>query len=371
MRRPVIFVLLAGFAALVAALVVYSALKKREAEVQQALVKSVEIVVAARDLPIGSKLDASSVKMVRWSRDSVPPGAFTDSASLMNQYTRTNFVQNEPIIADRLFSGEKNAGVLPLLIPNGMRAVSVPVDEVSDVAGFVLPHTRVDVLVALAGGGAGDKPFSKIVLQNVEVLAIAQDIEIQGTDKAVPVKVVTLLVTPEEAERLTLATREGTLRLAMRNYEDTKVVMTSGVDVAQMLRSYGGPQPSVPMMAPQRVGAVSAAGAHGGRVRPVEVEILRNGKSSENVSFIRSDGSMQRSPKSEPSGGPSAADNAEKVSAATTGGPVAHGDGGARASAPVVADGHAMAAIGSEMPVLRTAGPASPGAPRRKTIDVP
>jgi pilus assembly protein CpaB len=369
MRRPVIFVLLAGFAALVAALVVYSALKKREAEVQQALVKSVNIVVAARDLSIGSKLDASSVKLVRWSRDSMPPGAFTDSASLMNQYTRSNFVQNEPIVADRLFSGEKNAGMLPLLIPNGMRAVSVPVDEVSDVAGFVLPHARVDVLVALAGGGAGDKPFSKIVLQNVEVLAIAQDIEIQGTDKAVPVKVITLLVTPEEAERLTLATREGTLRLAMRNYEDTKVVMTSGVDVAQMLRSYGGPQPGVPMMEPQHVGAVSAAG-HGARVRPVEVEILRNGKSSENVSFIRSDGSMQRSPKSEPSGGPSAADNPEKISVAT-GGPVAHGDGGARASARVVADGHAMAALESEVPVLRTAGPASSGAPRPKTIDVP
>jgi pilus assembly protein CpaB len=353
---------------MVAALVVYSALKKREAEVQQALVKSVDIVVAAHDLTIGSKLDASSVKMVRWSRDSVPPGAFTDSASLMNQYTRTNFVQNEPIIADRLFSGEKNAGVLPLLIPNGMRAVSVPVDEVSDVAGFVLPHTRVDVLVALAGGGAGDKPFSKIVLQNVEVLAIAQDIEIQGNDKAVPVKVVTLLVTPEEAERLTLATREGTLRLAMRNYEDTKVVMTSGVDVAQMLRSYGGPQPSVPMMEPQHVGAVTAPGV---RVRPVQVEILRNGKSSENVSFIRSDGSVRRSPRSEPGGGPSAADSSEKVSAATTGRSVAHGDGGAGVSAPVVTGGHSMAAFEGETPVLRTAGPESSSAPRPKTIDVP
>ena len=140
MRRPIIFVLLAGVAALVAALVVYSALKKREAEVQQAMVKNVEIVVANHDLSIGTKLDAGSVKLVRWSREAVPPGAYTDPGSVMNQYTKTSFVQNEPIVADRLFAGDKNAGVLPLLIPSGMRAMSVPVDEVSDIAGFVLPQ---------------------------------------------------------------------------------------------------------------------------------------------------------------------------------------------------------------------------------------
>ena len=211
----------------------------------------------------------------------------------MNQYTKTSFVQNEPIVADRLFAGDKNAGVLPLLIPSGMRAMSVPVDEVSDIAGFVLPHTRVDVLVAVSSGGSnGDKPFSKIVLQNVEVLAIAQDIEQVG-DKAQPVKVVTLLVSPEEAERLALASREGTLRLAMRNYDDTKIVMTSGVDVSQMLRSYGGPQPAMPMMEAQHVERPIVRAP---RANPIEVEVLRNGKSTENISFIRSDGSSHQAP---------------------------------------------------------------------------
>jgi len=177
MRRPVIFVLLAGFAALVAALVVYSALKKRERQVQEAMVQSVNIVVASHDLTIGSKLDQNSTKMTRWSRDSVPPGAFTDPGSVMGQYTKTGFVENEPIVADRLFSGIKNAGVLPLLVPNGMRAMSVPVDEVSDISGFVLPHTHVDILVTVGGGGPTGGAYSKIVLQNVEVLATAQDIE--------------------------------------------------------------------------------------------------------------------------------------------------------------------------------------------------
>src|SRR5580704_8333456 len=197
MRRPIIFVLLAGVAALVAALVVYSALKKREAEVQQAMVKNVEIVVANHDLSIGTKLDAGSVKLVRWSREAVPPGAYTDPGSVMNQYTKTSFVQNEPIVADRLFAGDKNAGVLPLLIPSGMRAVSVPVDEVSDIAGFVLPHARVDLVVSVANAqGSNNQQFSKIVLQNVEVLAVAQEIENAGADKPEVVRVVTLLVTP-------------------------------------------------------------------------------------------------------------------------------------------------------------------------------
>src|SRR5579863_8883233 len=135
MRRPIIFVLLAGFAALVAAMVVYSALKRREAEVQEAKLQSVEIVVAARPIGIGSKLDPDAVRTVRWSRDAIPPGAFTDPGAVIGKYTKNSFVENQPIIADWLFSGDKNAGVLPLPIPTGMRALSVPVDEVSDIAG--------------------------------------------------------------------------------------------------------------------------------------------------------------------------------------------------------------------------------------------
>jgi pilus assembly protein CpaB len=211
MRRPAIFVLLAVVAASFAAVVVYSALKRREAQVQQAMAQSINIVVAAHDLPLGSRIEPGSVKSVRWSRDSLPPGAITDPGAVVGQYTKTGFIENEPIVTPRLFGGDKNAGVLPLLIPSGMRAMSVPVDEVSDIAGFVLPHTRVDVLVSLS---EGDKSLSRIVLQNVEVLAVAQDIE-QVNDQPQTVHVVTVLVTPVQAERLTLASREGTLRLAM------------------------------------------------------------------------------------------------------------------------------------------------------------
>jgi pilus assembly protein CpaB len=277
MRRPIIFVLLAGFAALVAAMVVYSALKRRESEVQKAKLQTVDIVVAAHALGIVTKLDPAAVKTARWSRDSLPPGSFTDPGAVMNKYTKVNIVENAPIVADWLFSGEKSAGVLPLLIPPGMRALSVPVDEVSDIAGFVLPHAFVDVLVT---GTAGDKPTTKIVLQNVEVLAVAQDIE-QVNDKPRVVHVVTMLVTPDQAERLTLASGQGGLRLALRNYDDKQVVSTAGVSVAQLM----GAQPSAaPMAVAQHVSYAPPRP----RAKPVSVEVMRNGTSTESVSFVHS-----------------------------------------------------------------------------------
>jgi pilus assembly protein CpaB len=284
MRRPMVFVLLAGLAAMLASVMVYSALKRREAEVQNAMAHNVQVVVAAYDLPLGTKIEPGEVKTARWSADSLPDGSYTDPHQVIGSYVKNSFVANEPVVQSKLFTGDKTAGVMPLLIPFGMRAVSVPVDEVSDVAGFVLPHTRVDVLVATQGEGGsnGEKAFSKVILQNVEVLAVAQEVE-QKKDEPEIVKVVTLLVTPQEAERLALASRSGTLRLAMRNYNDNKIVLTSGSDVSQMLRAYSL-APDVPVMAVQPAPHHMAVAPH--RPKPIEVEILRNGKSSESVSFV-------------------------------------------------------------------------------------
>ena len=188
---------------------------------------------------LGTKLDPASVKLVRWARDSVPQGAFTDPQAVAGSFAKSEFVANEPIVASKLFMGEMTSGVMPLLIPAGMRAMSVPVDEVSDIAGFVAPHTRVDILVAVAGTGPGEPSFSRIVLQNIEVLAVAQEIE-HVKDQPEVVKVVTLLVTPADAEKLTLASREGLLRLAMRNYSDGKIVATKGIGLPDLLHEGGG-----------------------------------------------------------------------------------------------------------------------------------
>ena len=135
---------------------------------QKAVASSVEIVVAARDLPIGSKIEAGAIKLARWSRNVSPPGALTDPANVIGGVVKERFGENEPVVTDKLFSGQKSGGLLPLLIPAGMRAMSVAVDEVSDVAGFILPGSKVDVLVSVMQTQGNQKPFSKLVLQDVE-----------------------------------------------------------------------------------------------------------------------------------------------------------------------------------------------------------
>jgi len=364
MRRPIVFVLLAGLAAMLASVMVYSALKRREADVERAMAHNVEVVVAAYDLPLGSRIEPGEVKMARWSADSIPDGSYTDPKQVIGSYVKNSLVANEPIVQAKLFTGDKTAGVMPLLIPFGMRAVSVPVDEVSDIAGFVLPHTRVDVLVALDTGSGEQKAFSKVVLQNVEVLAVAQEVE-QKKDEPTVVKVVTLLVSPQESERLALASRAGSLRLAMRNYNDNKIVLTNGSDIAQMLRAYSL-APDVPVMAaqPEHHGIPQPR-----RAKAIEVEILRNGKSSESVSFVNEaaaeSGSGRKSIHSAPKATSDSGDDAANATADPS---------KAVASAPD-ADHHGSSAE----PAADEVKPASesssatavPNLPTPKTIDIP
>jgi pilus assembly protein CpaB len=345
---------------------VYSALKRREAEVQQAMAHNVQVVVAAYDLPLGSKIEPGEVKMTRWSADSMPEGAYTDAKQVIGSFVKNSFVANEPIVQTKLFTGEKTAGVMPLLIPFGMRAVSVPVDEVADIAGFVLPHTRVDILVSVTNseGGGNGKSISKTVLQNVEVLAVAQEIE-KTKDEPQVVKVVTLLVSPQEAERLALASREGALRLSMRNYNDNKIVLTSGVDTAQMLRAYSL-APDVPVMAAQPV-------AHHGiivpRKKPVEIEILRNGKSSESVSFVN-EAALDSDSKKSAHHAPAAAAPSDEDE---------HADASASSMAPEPAAATAEHHEGAAAPMSGQIKPAAASTtaslsgyvPTPKTIDIP
>jgi pilus assembly protein CpaB len=359
-----VFVLLAGLAAMLASVMVYSALKRREADVQRAMAHNVQVVVASMDLPLGSRIELGEVKMTRWSADSIPEGSYTDPKQVIGSYVKNSLVANEPIVQAKLFTGDKTAGVMPLLIPFGMRAVSVPVDEVSDIAGFVLPHSRVDVLVAINGGEGSKGEFSKVVLQNVEVLAVAQEVE-QKKDEPTVVKVVTLLVSPQEAERLALASHAGSLRLAMRNYNDNKIVLTSGSDVAQMLRAYSL-APDVPVMAaqPEHHAAVAAP-----RRKAIEVEILRNGKSSESVSFVNEaaadSGSAKPARHARKAVEPDDDESADAGSDATT----------AVASAPASVEHHDTATAPTPADIKPAGASSSAMAvgyvPTPKTIDIP
>jgi pilus assembly protein CpaB len=285
MKRPLILAVMAGFAATLAALVVYLALRQREAELRRALYNTVEIAVAVRPLPLGTRIEPGTLKMARWPRDLLPEGAVTDPQTVMNSVLNDSLLQNEPILTGKLYSGGKAGAVMPLLIPSGMRAMAVPVDEVADLAGFILPHVRVDVLVALSRPGEGNsqRSVSKVVLQNVEVLAVAQELEGTSSEPKIA-KVVTLLVTPDDAERLALASREGTVRLAMRNYTDDKIVRTNGADIEAMLQDYGGLAP-----APIPIAQVQGLSAPRPRalIAPVQVEIVRDGNKRELISFVK------------------------------------------------------------------------------------
>jgi pilus assembly protein CpaB len=289
---------------MLASLVVYSSLKSKDEAVRKALAGTLPVVVAAHDIAVGAKIDAGSVTLARWPRNALPPAAITDPNSVIGSVARAEFVQNEPIVASRLVAGDKTSGILPLMIPADMRAMSVAVDEVSDMSGFILPYTRVDVLLSLTGNEQQSQR-SRIILQNVPVLAVAQTV--QRKDSPQPERVVTLEVTPEQAETLAVASTQGKLHLALRGYGDNNMVSTSGTDVRRVMGTSSDQVPEPPpvrqVLAPVRMPVRRIV--HW--VRPLPpVEVLRNGTSSERIPIGRN-GLARPMPSSAQSGpGPAA-----------------------------------------------------------------
>ena len=213
------------------------------------------VVVAAADLHLGRALTPEDVRMIEWPDASVPAGTFTSADDLMGRGVIAPIVQNEPILQTKLASKDAGAG-LPPLIPAGMRAVSVRVNDVVGVAGYVLPGTRVDVVATMNPTQQQTDVTSKVVLTNVLVLTSGTKIEQDGDKgKPVEVSVVTLLVNPGEAERLTLASTEGKIQLALRNPLDTSAPTTAGVRPAALLayaaaRPATAPRPRIAAVAP-------------------------------------------------------------------------------------------------------------------------
>ncbi len=230
MRRPgIIFLFAIVIGALLSALV-YGNLKSQRAELEAAREAmnrgTVEVLVASEEIPIGSRITANQVRAARWPADIQPEGAQHDTSAIVGRIARTGIDKNQPVVESQLVN--EGAGLLPLLITDGMRAISVKVDDVTGVSGFITPNSRVDVLVAGSDGGPAGEQKSKVILQNVKVLATGKSVE-QKDDKPVEVPTVTLLVSPGDGEKLTLATRTDPVRLALRSYRDDEYVTTSGV----------------------------------------------------------------------------------------------------------------------------------------------
>jgi pilus assembly protein CpaB len=180
----------------------------------------VQVMVAANDLQVGARVEDRDIRIITIPSSDLPPGAPRKKADVVGRGVILSISKGEFLLPNRL-AGENAGNGLPALIPPGMRAVSVRVNEVVSVAGFVMPGTRVDVLLTGAPTGGGEQQTTT-VLQNVEVLASGHTLERTSTGEAQNAAVITLLVTPDDAQRLTLASSEGHIQLALRNPLDTK-----------------------------------------------------------------------------------------------------------------------------------------------------
>jgi pilus assembly protein CpaB len=189
-----------------------------------------QIVVATRQLEVGSVIKEGDVKTVSWSSD-LPQGAVTTPEEAFKRGVISTIYASEPVLESRL-AAEGAGGGLAATIPKGMRAVGLKVDQVIGVAGFVVPGMRVDVIVAGSPGSefADRGTMSKLLLQNIEVLSAGQNIERNAEGKPIQVQVVNVLVTPEQAERVTLASAEARIQLILRNPLDQAEVSTPGAE---------------------------------------------------------------------------------------------------------------------------------------------
>jgi pilus assembly protein CpaB len=237
MRVFVVFVL-AVTAGSALAFATYNYVQQRPA--RTVLIPTRQVVVAATDLDVGAELRSEDIRLIDWPANAVPASAISDPKEVIGRGIVLPVIENEPILPMKLGAKEAGGG-LPPAIPPGLRAVSVRVNEVIGVAGYVLPGTRVDVLATVSPTGTAGDMTSKVILTNVQVLAAGTKIE-RATDKNKPiaVSVVTLLVDPEEAERLTLASTEGKIQLALRNPLDNTSPSTHGNRPAALL-GFGAP----------------------------------------------------------------------------------------------------------------------------------
>ena len=244
--------------------------------VKTVTVPTKRVVVANADLSLGRALRKEDMVAIEWPSSSVPEGAFDDPASIVDRGLIVSVVRHEPILSAKLASKEAGSG-LPPIIPPGKRAVSVRVNEVIGVAGYVLPGTHVDVLATANPGTRSEDITTKVVLSNVEVLAAGTRLEQDTPDgKPMQVTVVTLLVTPDESERLTLAGTEGKIQLALRNPLDTGSPVTSGIRPGMLL---GLVQPRVPVV--RR--AVPAGSPAPLPVPPPTIEMIKGDKRAQVV----------------------------------------------------------------------------------------
>jgi pilus assembly protein CpaB len=282
MRRRLILVLvIASVIGLLASTLVYRVLKQVAAGPQQ---ETEMVIVAAVNMSMAETVTSQHVKLVPWPSNSVPSGAIRKMADAEGRVVRSSIVAGEPLIDGKLapqLAGR--GGLMPMLVPEGQRGVTIKVDDAIRESGFVLPNSRVDVLVSMAKEKSSQDRISKVILQDVTVLAAGQTVELRD-NKPVTFTTVTLALQPAQAERLALAQTEGKLTLAMRNLRDNQIVQTKGATAATLLSDAAPVAAVTATPTPVRMSAPLPPP----RIETHSVTVLRGNKPAEMV-FTRDD----------------------------------------------------------------------------------
>ncbi len=223
--------------ALVTSILIFNWLAQLESpeKTTQVQLDTSNVAVVAEAKPWGTTLSEEMVKLVPYPKESLPEGHFKSVEDLKGRVLLANMITNEPVLESKLAPVSVTTGGVAAVTDPSKRAMAVKVNEVVGVAGFINPGNRVDVLVSLSA----DPPITKTVLQNVLVLATGTEIERRGKEQEpFPVKVITVEVTPEEAEKLALAAAEGKVTMALRNHLNSEPVLTKGETIKSLLNSY-------------------------------------------------------------------------------------------------------------------------------------
>jgi pilus assembly protein CpaB len=285
MRRRLLIVLaVASLIGLVASYLVYRVVVTVQAGARPD--STAEVVVAAVNMSMAETITPKHVKVVAWPKASIPSGAITKLADAENRVVRSSILAGEPLIEGKLapqLAGR--GGLMPMLVDVGQRGVTIKVDDATRETGFILPNSHVDVLVSMAKPGPSGDRIAKIILQDVQVLASGQIVELRD-NKPVTMTTVTLSLNPDQTERLTLAQTEGRLFLVTRNLGDNKIVATPGATRASLLEGAAAPAaPKVASAAPKRVVAAAPPAAPAVIPPPsletINVSVVRAGKVSE------------------------------------------------------------------------------------------
>ncbi|HJV35017.1 Flp pilus assembly protein CpaB [Geomonas sp.] len=237
MKRPNTVILVSIFAFLfagAAAWLTYSYLQQEVSSVKA--VQPQKLVVARADIPIGTTLAASQLKVTSWPKDSIPPGSADAPEQLVGRVVIRPITRGDAVTDQKLKpkAGTPGAGFMTYVVPQGHRAVTVAVNEVAGVAGFLTPNDRVDVIVTMQLPDNEKESVSKIILENVPILATGQ-ITDQKEGKPVVVPTVTLDLLPTDAEKLVLSASKGSLQMLLRNIADSGQVGSQGATISKVL----------------------------------------------------------------------------------------------------------------------------------------